>query len=567
MYKKVKKILHLINDKRSMKLLIILLFFSSFIESIGIGIIFYLSKIISQLMISNEDLEIKIFSIDILIKSNYLIYFLFFAVVLFLLKNFFLLIVNFFQSKFIYDNYQILSNKIYNLYLNEDYETIIKIDASVISKNIMVEIYQYITKALQPLMIFLTEFFVLLILVIILFALNFWITTFITSTFFLIFAVYYMFSKNYINKWGNLRQLSDTIKSRIINDSFFSISERKIFNLEEFFKIEFDHSNNNSSKMFRNSYFVSTVPRNIIEVALIALAIYMFLYTYQNKNIDLLSLGAIYLYAAYRFSSSISRVVGSIQNIEFSDKITNQLNLIFERLKKNEKFIKKEHLKTISFKNLTVQNVCFSYGKKEILSDINLHLSSSKIIGLLGESGSGKSTFLNLLVGLLNPSQGTINFNDTIINEKNILSYQSKISYVPQKPAIFNDSIKKNIILYQNFDEEKFHKIIKLFAIDNFINFKENEHEINIGERGLKLSGGQIQRIGLARAFYKRSDLIILDECTNALDLKSEERIFDILNKLKKDKLIIVVSHNTETLKKFSDEIYQILDGKIVKCQ
>ena len=182
-----------------------------------------------------------------------------------------------------------------------------------------------------------------------------------------------------------------------------------------------------------------------------------------------------------------------------------------------------------------------------MLQDVNFEIIKNKITGFFGDSGSGKSTILNILLGLLQPTKGQIYIDDEI-KQLNSLHWRKKIGYVPQNTFLLDDTIKNNITLKLNhepFDQKNFELSLKLSKVDEFLGKFQKREETQIGERGNRLSGGQVQRIAIARALYNNPDILIFDEAFSALDKNLEENLIEtIIKDLAKIKTIIVVSHN-----------------------
>ena len=238
-----------------------------------------------------------------------------------------------------------------------------------------------------------------------------------------------------------------------------------------------------------------------------------------------------------------------------------------ETILQSDKLIHQPSLE-INFKenpNIKISNICFSYNDKLVLNDISYEFNSGKMFGIKGISGSGKTTLLNLLLGLLNPSSGEI-----FINKKkfigNLTLPNNLFSYVPQEIYLLDNSIVENIAIgidKNAIDYNFINEIIKELDLDEFVKNLPKGLETSVGDKGVKISGGQKQRIGLARALYSQPKIIILDEATNAMDSKLEEKILKNLNNMKKDKIIILVAHNDEILKE-CDEKIEISNGKII---
>ena len=237
-----------------------------------------------------------------------------------------------------------------------------------------------------------------------------------------------------------------------------------------------------------------------------------------------------------------------------------------------ENLIKEEKEKLIVKKDINLKNiisfkdVSFSYDKKKyILENINLKIKKGSRIGIIGKTGEGKSTFLDLLMGLLEPKNGSITIDDVKLSQETNSSWQSKISHVPQRIFLSNSSFLENIafgIDINKIDKNRVEVVSKKSQIHKFIMQSENGYLQAVGERGIKLSGGQIQRIGLARALYKNAEVIIFDEATNSLDNSTEKMIMEELYSLDKDLTIVIVAHRLNTLKD-CDIIFEVKDKKV----
>ena len=189
------------------------------------------------------------------------------------------------------------------------------------------------------------------------------------------------------------------------------------------------------------------------------------------------------------------------------------------------------------------------------------------MVGLLGPSGSGKTTFVNLITGLIKQNDGQILIDDVHDINDNIYYWQSKIGYVPQSIFLFDGTIEQNVSFGSediNIDQKKLSEAIKLSQLDKFVNEQKDGLKTLIGENGAKISGGQIQRIGIARSLYRNNEILILDESTNSLDEETEKEFFKSLMNLKGNRTIIIISHNKENLKN-CDKIFNIKDQTVLE--
>jgi len=240
---------------------------------------------------------------------------------------------------------------------------------------------------------------------------------------------------------------------------------------------------------------------------------------------------------------------------------------IYALIDKEDKILEDKSLPIlqISSGNIIFQNVNFSYSDNSvILNNVNININGGSKTGIIGESGSGKSTILNLIPRFFDLTEGKILIDKQEINNVRLSSLRKAISIVSQDTILFDDTIKKNIAYAKkNATDDEIYKASKLAGIDNFVNSLENGYETLVGENGIKLSGGQKQRISVARAFLKNAPIILLDEATSSLDSDSEEKIKQALNELTKNKTTLIISHKLSTIIT-CEKIYVINKGKII---
>ena len=245
-----------------------------------------------------------------------------------------------------------------------------------------------------------------------------------------------------------------------------------------------------------------------------------------------------------------------------------------EALVKNFKGLKKVELtKNKDFlplnKKITLRNIHFSYPNtsRKALKDINVIIPAKTTVGFMGTTGSGKTTMVDTILGLLEPQEGTLEVDGNLITKKNLRSWQHSIGYVPQHIYLADDTISANIafgIDPENVDQKKIEKAAILANLHSFvIDELPNKYQTKVGERGIQLSGGERQRIGIARALYSNPQLLILDEATSALDNQTEAAIMDGINSLSKDITIIIIAHRLSTLNK-CDNIIKLEKGEII---
>ena len=368
---------------------------------------------------------------------------------------------------------------------------------------------------------------------------------------------------------GKQSQLNEGNRAKNFVQSFSAIKEIKIFNKEIFFSERLENYNNVYFDSNKKLKFIRTLPKLLLEIFLI-LCIVSFLFIQNNKTgnfVDILPLLGIYLAAAFRILPSINILISQSQYLNFSKPVIE--NLKKEFFEKEVEYNKdKTNKPNISFdKKITLKNIYYNYPKNKnfVFSNLNFELKKNETIGLMGESGSGKTTLINIITGLLKPSKGEI-----FVDDKNLMSFQlykshQLIGYVPQQTYLLDDSIKNNIAFGQDeklIDEKYMREIIDLVELEKLLKKSDKGLDTIIGEKGIKLSGGQIQRIGIARALYIKPSLLILDEATNAIDDITEKKIFSNLEKVKRNFTSLMVAHRKSSLI-LSDKIFEVKNQNI----
>ena len=277
---------------------------------------------------------------------------------------------------------------------------------------------------------------------------------------------------------------------------------------------------------------------------------------------------SLYVFAGYRLMPAVQQIYESFTQLTF---IGPSLDKLYDDISNLDEYnISVENKQILSFKKkISLKNINFNYpnSQRKILQNINLSIDSKSTIGIVGATGSGKTTTVDIILGLLEPQLGTLEVDGKIITKENRRSWQHSIGYVPQQIFLADDTIAANIafgIDYENINQDAIEKASKIANLHDFVLAElPNKYQTTIGERGVKLSGGQRQRIGIARAIYHNPQLLILDEATSALDNQTERAVMDAINNLGKNITIVVIAHRLNTIKK-CDKIYLLEKGKII---
>lgn len=486
-----------------------------------------------------------------------------------------ILFINFTYNLSKFSNYSAVgvSNNIYRNYLNLPFKSQIGVSNSSIVRTLTQDIWSY-SALLTSIVSLLSEVVVLFFILLFLLYFNWKISTSVVFVVFTFSVFYVLFFKNKIKIWSYSRQKNRSEIIKILYSSTHSLREIKMYFKQKFFFKNFKINQKSLATNELKVNLVSAAPRHLIEVVVVFVVISIFFLNLKFGVIEnIMSIMAIFVLAAIRIIPSLSRIISALQNYRynlFSAKLF--YDILFDKHKKNEQFIERKKIKINKSyffkKNIIFSDVSFYYNPENIIfENINLKINKSDQILIKGKSGIGKSTFLDLLTGLQNPKSGKI----LIDSKYNIIDFDKlwklKVGYVAQKNFLLNDTILNNIVFSKN---QKNINLKKLNTILENINLKKEIDELPdnlntiIGDYGgNKLSGGQLQRIALARALYKEPEILILDEGTAALDDENEE---DILNYLKKLKITFInCTHKYKNINKYS-QIFEI-QKKIIKIR
>ena len=493
----------------------------------------------------------------------------------FVVKTVFLIYYIKIKTRFIEDVKVDQSNNLFLYYLNQPFTFHINKNSSELVRNLTEA--QALGLIVRTLVEFILEFIVLIGLIIFLINLN-PLITFISILIFLFFStIFYFYINKRAQKWGIARKESAGNKLKKLQQGFAAIRDIKILNKEKFFSDSFSYSNKIESENTYNNAFFSSLPRILFELVCILLVIIVFYYIYIEKKdiVHFLPIISAYAFAAYRLIPSVIKILNANQALKYWFPITEpyiEKSVSYKKnknIKNNNNLNKSKNINFLDAENnhIKFKNVNFNFENRTnfVLKKINIELNKNDFIGIFGESGSGKTTFVNLLLGLYQPMEGQILFGEKSIFQ-DLGSWRKLLSFIPQNIYILDDTVIKNVAFghdNEKIDIEKVEHSLKKANAYEFVNSLEKKLHTNCGELGEFLSGGQRQRIAIARALYNDSKILVFDEFTNFLDSDNEKKIMNEISNLK-NKTRIIVSHKKSTLN-FCNKLFEIKDNTLIK--
>ena len=553
--------------KKKLILLVILMVILVIFESFSFSLIL---PVINSLIPSNEKIFIfeELFNKFNFINTEYK--FIFFSTIflfIYFIKIFFNIYFSWFQNNFFCIIQGYLSDKLYKKYIFQNIIFHKNSDISILLRNLNSELSIFLREGMSSIISIVSDVLIILGITSIILIYQPKITFFLLLFILFFSFIFISINKYFLQKWSQQRQEYEGLRLKFLNQGLFSIKEIKIYNKENWITKKFFSTSSKTFKALRNYDFFQILPRMFLEIILIiGIAACIFFFFKSNKISEGISYLSLIVFASFRILPILSKLLRSIQSLAYSkstfDLLKKEFNLKseskVETLEKNFTLNEKIELKNISFK--------YENSKRYQIENLNLEINKNDCIGLMGDSGQGKSTLLDIFMGLIVPTNGEI-----IIDKKNInqsyRAWQNLIGYVPQNIYLSDDTIKNNIAFgvdEKDIDENKINMTIKETKLNKLIENLPNGLNEHVGNQGGKLSGGEKQRVAIARALYFNPEILILDEATSSLDIETEENVMKSIKNLFENKTSLIVAHRESALVN-CNKIYKITNGKINK--
>ena len=565
--------LKILNKKEKFNLFLIFIFIttSSFLEMVGIGLILPLLTIIvdNNFFYNNEIVNIIKLKFNIENKSQFIILIIALLIIANLLKASFLTLTAWKQARDISNIHIRFTNKLYLDYINSPWEFLINKNSGTLLRNIHSSTHEFTSKILIGYITIASEVMMLGFVISMLLILQFKMTIIAILFFSFVGFVSQKITKKYNFKFGEIRNKNLQLINKHLIETFRSFKLIRTFNKENFFSGNYLNISSNEIMAKTSQDIFNKLPRIWIEFfSILTICLVTIVAVKYNENFSsLIPTIGLFVAAAYKLLPSLTRILNTMQSFRFATPAVNDLQNEMKEFNKKFNLNKKKDEgrknNEMDFKkNIIIKNVYFSYGNSNhnVFENFSYEIEKNKVLGVIGASGSGKSTLIDLLMGISNPKSGKI-----LIDGKDDIAdftryWQSKIGYVPQETYLLDESIKSNIafgIPENQIDEDKIKKIISSIGLKEMIENLPEGINSKVGDNGVKISGGQKQRLGIARALYISPQIMILDEATSALDLKNEEIILNLINNFKNEISIIIVSHR-QTIFPYCNQILNL---------
>jgi ABC-type multidrug transport system fused ATPase/permease subunit len=497
-----------------------------------------------------------------------------FAMAFFIVGNVSMIILTYVMGKFSASFTSDLSSRLFYSYLKQPYLFYLDRNSSELAKNIFSEVRQVVNGVISPMMRLIARALLAIAIIFFLAIVDPIVTLMVVSVAGGFFLVTYSFSRRLLGRIGDERVAAEKGRYQAVTEAFSGIKLLKLYNKERFFLEVFLPLAEKAANLTRKVQMIGMIPKYYIEIlAFTAIMGVALINAAVGNNIaQLIPMLSVYLLAGYRLLPALQEVYLSMSQIRSS---LASIDLVYSDLINAKHSVRIDEIDSEGtpiefFSDISLKGLNFSYPDSPgpTLSQINLTVEKDTSLGIIGKTGSGKTTLVDIILGLLLPVNGTFAVDGNQLDENTIHAWQKLVGYVPQDIFLADMTIAENIafgIQKNDIDMEKVIEAAINADINDFITSELPQgYQTVVGERGVRLSGGERQRIGIARALYNKPEVIVLDEATSALDDSTEEAVMGAIKALSHKKTLIIIAHRITTLSE-CDRIIKLQNGRIVQ--
>jgi len=497
------------------------------------------------------------------------------ALVALIISNAFIVFTTWALYRFVWARNHSLSSRLLRSYLCRPYEYFLTHNSAELGKNILEEVKQVTCSMLRPALRGAAKIVVALFIIGFLFFVDPVVALMVTSILGLAYTSIYYAVREQMDRTGAERVEANTNRYQVVSEAFGGIKQVKLRGKERAFLDQFDPASKRFARVQAHYQVIAKAPRYILEAVafggIILIAVYMI--ALQENIRQVIPMLGLYAFAGYRLMPALQQAFNGIASIRFNiaamEKIHEGLDQHAKAPASTSGMQNVTHEPLTLDDRLMLEDVSYTYpgAEKPAVKDLSVEIRAHTTVGIVGKTGSGKTTTVDLILGLLRPQQGTISVDGTPLRGKNVRRWSQDIGYVPQRIHLADDTVAQNIafgVPEKDLNMEAVQDAARQAHIYEYITDELPEQwETAVGERGVKLSGGQRQRIGIARALYHRPSTLVFDEATSALDRATEESVMESIYELEGSHTVLIIAHRLSTVRR-CDNILMLEQGRKV---
>lgn len=465
-----------------------------------------------------------------------------------------------------------LSARLFGTYLDKPYEYFFDVHSSVVVKNVVFETERFANHVLMPSLILLSRIIVTLAVVALVIAVDPYVSLGVIALLGLLYAAVYRQLQGRMRSSGEIAFASRERINSVATETVAGIRDIRMLGCEEQFAARFRKAAHSIARQYVYWNVASVVPRYAIETAAFALVLAVGGYLSHKLGgwQTAAPLLAFYVFAAYRLLPQFQQMYFQAMLIQQNARVVDALAELIVPTAAT-RVTTREAAPAALQPPIRLEHVTYRYpgASKPVLDHASMEIPPRATVGLVGVTGSGKSTIIDLIAGLLWPQQGAITLNSFALSPERAPAWRARMGYVPQVPYLLDDSMRRNIAFGlpdEHIDDANVERAARLANIHEFIASLPEGYATMTGERGVRLSGGQRQRLVIARALYRDPEVLVFDEATSALDEETEQAVMEAIGTLSHKKTLFIISHRSAALQR-CDLVYEVADGKITPRQ